>query len=199
MIEKKKEGSMRRLLSIICVAVLFCSGCAGISSKTRAAYKSHLWRGQHYIASNKYEKSVKEFTEALKLGEQINRTKLPTIMLGETYVGGNEIGKASKIANKATKNWPKDSSAWELAGKVDLKKNNLNEAELSLGKALKLARRQKDRERISSLISLTKGLQAYSQANIQTTKKRFSEIKDIKLAKDVRSKSVKILGVNMAK
>ena len=190
---------MQRLLSIFCVVAIVCSGCAGVNSKTTAAYRSHLWKGQHYISSNKYEKSVKEFTEALKLGEQINRTKVPTIMLGEAYVRGNEIGKASKIADKATKSWPKDSSAWELAGKVDLKKNNLNEAELSLGRALKLARTSSDKERITSLISLAKGLKAYSQANMQSTKQHFLEIKNIKLAKDVSGKSEKILGVSMAK
>ena len=189
---------MRRVLSGICVMAVVCSGCAGVGTKTEAAYKSHIWKGQHYIASNKYEKSVAEFTEALKLGKQLNKTKVPTILLGEAYIRGNEIGKASKIADKALKNWPRESATWELAGKVDLKKNNLREAERSFGRALELARTKEDRQRISSFISLTNGLKSYGQANMQSTKKYFSEIKNIELAREVGNKSKNILGVDMA-
>jgi len=196
--KNKKEETMQKLICIIFIGALLCTGCASTNSTARSAYNAHLTKGEHYIASANYEKSLSEFTQALQFGEQIKKTKIPTIMLGETYVMGNEIGKASKIADQAIESWPNESSAWELCGKVELKQNSLGEAERSFEKALKLAKKKEDKERLTSLISLTKGLNAYGQANMQSTKQCFSEIKDIKLAKDVKEKSKKYLGVEVA-
>ena len=182
------------------MAMLFSSGCMTMSyNKDRAAYKEHLLRGQRYISSNKYDESVKEFTAALKMGKKINKSMVPLVMLGETHVRGNEIGEAAKIADEAVKRWPKESCAWELLGKVELKRNRLKDAEGSFEKALGLTKKKEDRKRISSLISLTKGLRAYAQANMQSTKKHFSEIKNVKLARDTKSKAMKILGVDVDK
>ena len=190
---------MRKLLILVLGASILVSGCAGVNRKIGASYKEHLSKGQYYMETDKYDKSVKEFTEALKLGEQMNKARIPTIMLGEAYVKGNEIGKAAKIADEATQKWPRDASAWELAGKVELKQNRLKEAGYSLERALELARSKEDKKRINSLLSLAKGLQSYSRANMQSTKQHFLEIKDMKLAKDVKVKSKSILGVDMGK
>jgi len=188
---------MLRILIVVCAAAVFLSGCAGINSKNRALYKSHIVRGQHYMNAEKYTKSIQEFTEAIKLGEVIKKPMVPTIMLGETYVKSNEIGKARTIAREATKRWPNESSTWELCGKVDLKQTKLKEAEMSFERAIELAKRKKDKTRLNSLMNLTKGLQAYSSANMQSTKEYFANIKDKVLAKDVKVKAKAILGVNV--
>ena len=190
---------MKRILTIICAAALLSTGCAGLG-RNKAAYKAHITKGQRFMASeSKYHAAVKEFTFALKLGEKMNREMIPTVMLGETYVRANEIGEASKMADRAVKKWPRESCAWELLGKVDLKRNRLKQAGESFSKAFKLARKKEDKKRIGSLISLTKGLRAYAGANIQSTKEHFAEIKSAGLSKDIKLKALNILGVNMAK
>ena len=185
-------------IGIITITVI-CSGCSGLHSTNKAAYKTHLLRGQRYVSSNKYNKSIQEFTKALKLGKQMNKTMIPTIMLGETYVRGNEIGKARKISNEVLKKWPKESCSWELAGKVALKQNRLKEAGEYFEEALHLAKKRDDIERITSLINLTKGLQAYAQANMQSTKQHFAGIKNKALVKDIKTKSKAILGLDISK
>jgi len=149
------------------------------------------------MGSDKYDKSIKEFTEALRLGEKMRKAMIPTVMLGETYVKSNEIGKARKIADESLEKWPAEACAWELSGKVDLKQNRLEDAEESFSRAFELAKKKEDKERINSLISLTKGLQSYSQANMQSTRQHFAQIKTRKLAKDVKGKSKAILGVDV--
>ena len=78
---------------------------------------------------------------------------------------------------------------------VDAFLNAVNSVKKSVDLPVK---KKEDKERLTSLISLTKGLNAYGQANMQSTKQCFSEIKDIKLAKDVKEKSKKYLGVEVA-
>lgn len=185
-----------KIVSILLI-IFLCAGCAGLPHREGALYNSSLIKGQKYLIANQYKEAVEAFTKALELGKKTNKTMLPTVMLGETHVKGDELNAAKNIAEEAVAKWPKESCAWELLGKVNLKRNRLDEAESSFQKALELSKNKGEKERLNSLINLTKALRSYSQADMQSSKKFFNEVKDESLAKEIRIKTKEILKMDL--
>lgn len=191
-----EEAKMNNLL-VLLIPVFLCVGCAGLPHREGALYNSSLIKGQKHLVANQYKEAVEAFTKALELGKKTNKTMLPTVMLGETHVKGNELNVAKNIAEEAVAKWPKESCAWEILGKVNLKRSRLDEAESSFQKALELSKNKEEKERLNSLINLTKALRSYSQADMQSSKKFFNEIKDENLVKEVRVKTKEILKMDL--
>ena len=192
----KEVFKMKEVL-IIAIAMFLITGCSTLSRMQQGNHNSYLIQGQRYLAVNDYKQAEESFIQAIELGKKTNKTMLPQVMLGETYVKSGDLNAAKNIAEEAVTKWPNESCAWELLGKVNFKRNQLDEAETSFQKALELSKNKAEKQRLNSLISLTKALHSYAQADIQSAEKFFNAIKDEKLAKEVKVKTKEILKMDL--
>lgn len=182
---------------IIAIVMFLVTGCSSLSRVQQGNINSYLTQGQRYLVANEYSQATEAFVKAIELGKKTNKTMLPQVMLGETYVKSGDFNAAKNIAEEAVAKWPKESCAWELLGKVNFKRNQLEEAETSFQKALELSKNKTEKQRLNSLISLTKALRSYTQADIQNAEKFFNAIKDEKLAKEVKVKTKEVLKMDL--
>lgn len=159
---------MMRKILILVVILIAISGCQTLPRRQNDG-RTHLLRGERHLAVERYEKAMEK---------------------------GN-FASAQLSAEDIITKWPDESFGFELSGKVALKANRFEEAEKYFLIALGKSDRPNDKERIEDLLLLTQGVIAYSEGNIKGTKGYWRQIKDRKLANQVRLEASRLLGIEI--
>ena len=168
-------------MMLVSALLLIASGCSE-SNMARTNYDNRLNSAYSQIQHQRFDAAIKHLEEAEKIAKENSYDKTqPARLMVEAYLGTGNTIEAYNHAKTLLDTDAEDPFAMELMGKVCLKEAKYDDAEKYFVDAQSRYEQQKDSNRITDLISLTRGLTEYHNGNPRLASRYFKEIQNVEL------------------
>ena len=192
---------MKHVYLIAVLAVGLLIGCSN-----QRHYSEQLTRAHECLQEGEVDRAERHLTRADEIAADHTTTVKPsvdaTLLQAEIRLTQRRLTESQELASSVTVrvdvDYPTIARAEEILGKIALHEGRFTEAQQHFLTADRNYDDDLDRERISNLMKLTRGLAAYSDGDIEVARRYWQSIPDAELRYSVSENlsDVQLAGVS---